>query len=163
MLFKKKKGKVLLTKAPDFTLLDQDNAPVKLSRVSSISPVMLVFYPMDFSPVCSAQLCDYRDHIEEFSDYGVQIFGISAQDVDSHKKFATENNFPFLLLSDPGNIVAKDYGCTSLLMLGNVSLAIFIIKKDIILYRYVEKTGFTRRQSHELIQVLKDLSQNSVI
>ncbi len=123
-----------------------------------------MFYPKDFSPVCKSQLCDYRDNIDEFNSFGIQIFGISPNDTESHKKFAAENKFPFLLLSDFENRVSKQYGCSSLFMLGKVSRAVFLINtKGMILYRYIEPTVLTRRKSSVLFQVIEQLRDNNLL
>ena len=159
-----KKGMIIGKPAIDFTLQDHQGGFVTLNKMTKISPAMLVFYPKDFSPVCKSQLCDYRDNIDDFNSFGIQIFGISPNDTESHKKFAAENKFPFLLLSDFENRVAKLYGCSSLFMFGNISRAIFLINtKGIILYRYIEPTTLSRRKSSVLFQVIKQLQDNNLL
>jgi peroxiredoxin Q/BCP len=114
--------------------------------------------------VCTKQLCDYRDHLEQFVQLGVQIVGISKNSTSEHIKFARAHKFPFLLLSDSGQSVAKMYGCTSLLMMGTVSRAVFIVNtQGIILYRYVEPIALTRRTADELLDVISDLKGNQLI
>lgn len=158
-----KRGTVVGKPAPDFTLQDHNRAYVNLMDSIKVSSAMLAFYPENFSAVCTDQLCDYRDNIEQFVELGVQIFGISKNDASSHSKFIDEYQFPFSLLCDPNNSVARQYGCTSLLMLGNVSRAVFLVNtKGTILYRYVEPTTFTRRKSHELIGVINQLRKNNL-
>lgn len=161
---KSKRGMVVGKPAPDFTLQDHDRNYVSLKESIKVSPAMLVFYPENFSPVCTKQLCDYRDNIDEFSAFGVQIFGISKNNSNSHNSFVKEYDFPFTLLSDPNNKVAREFGCTSVLMLGKVSRAIFLVNtKGIILYRYVELIGLTRRKSHELLGVMAQLRDNKLL
>ena len=151
-------------KAPDFTLESDQGGKVTLSQLCKSGPVLLVFYPWDFTPVCTSQLCDYRDSMDRFSAFGLQIVGISSNSADSHKKFAHRHNFPFLLLSDPGKRMAKRFGCSSKMMLGMVSRAVFIIGKDMsILYRHVESTILSRRKAEELISVLLDLKSANQI
>lgn len=150
--------------ALDFTLQDHQGGYVTLTEVIKNTAAMLVFYPGDFTPVCSSQLCDYRDNIEDFNSFGIQIFGISSNDTGSHKRFADEKKFPFLLLSDFENRVAKLYGCSSLFMLGKLSRAIFLINtKGFIIYRYIEPTVLTRRKSSVLLQVIKQLRENNLL
>jgi peroxiredoxin Q/BCP len=116
------------------------------------------FYPGDFQPVCTKQLCSYRDNVTSFIDFGVQIVGISKNSPEDHASFAEQYGFTFPLLSDPGHKTAKAYGCTSLLMLGGISRAVFIVGRDReVLYRYVEATVFTRRTAGELIEILAEL------
>ena len=159
-----KRGMVIGKPAPDFRLQDHTGGHVNLKDSIKVLPVMLVFYPADFTPVCTAQLCDYRDNMEQFQMLAVQIFGISNNDRESHRKFAEKHRFPFLLLSDPKNKVAKEYGCSSLFMLGNISRAVFVVNtKGSILYRYVEPTILSRRKSHVLLRVIEQLRENHLI
>lgn len=157
-------GAVVGKRAMDFILDDHEGNEVSLREACKVAPVMLVFYPGDFTPVCTKQLCNYRDNMSQFAEMGIQIFGISGNGPEEHKKFASEYNFPFLLLSDPGKSVAKKFGCTSLLMFGGVSRAVFIINTDmLILYRYVEPTSLSRRSADELLGILRDLRSHKLI
>ena len=158
-----KRGMAIGKPAPDFSLLDQNGDPVNLHDSLQVLPAMLVFYPADFTPVCTKQLCDYRDNMEQFSSLGIQVFGISKNDPESHRAFAEMHQFPFLLLSDAGNRVAKQYGCSSLFLLGSISRAVFLVNtQGVILYRYVEPTRGTRRKSEALLEVIKQLRDNKL-
>ena len=150
--------------APDFTLENQRHEAVRFSDILKNGPVLLVFYPGDFTPVCTSQLCNYRDSLESFQRFGVQLVGVSFNTPLQHKAFAEKYGFDFPLLSDPKKETAKLYGCTSLLMLGNVSRAVFIVSADgRILYRYVEPTSLTRRKADELLTILVGLKQSGAI
>ena len=74
------------------------------------SGVVLAFYPGDFTQVCTAQLCSYRDNSEQLDRLGVPVLGISPQSLDSHERFAEENRLNIPLLADEGMKVANDYG-----------------------------------------------------
>ena len=157
-------GTVVGKAAPDFTLINHQGNKVKLSEKLKTSAVLLVFYPGDFTPVCTRQLCNYRDSLSDFSKLGIEIIGISSNPPESHAEFVKTYGFPFPLLSDVKKETAKLFNCTSLFMMGSVSRAVFIInKKGIILYRYVEPTVLTRRTSDELVGILNDLKKNSLI
>lgn len=159
-----KPGMVIGKSASNFTLQAHTGGYISLKDEVWKSPVMLVFYPKDFTHVCTQQLCDYRDNIDGFKELGVKIFGISNNDRHSHSEFAKKHGFPFLLLSDPDNKVAKQYDCSSLFMLGNVSRAVFLLnRRQQILYRYIEPTILTRRKSHELLQVIQQLRDDDII
>jgi len=159
-----KRGMVIGKPAPGFTLQTHIGNYINFNDEIKTAPAMLVFYPKDFTRVCTQQLCDYRDNMSQFKDYGVQIFGISNNDRQSHWDFAAEHEFPFLLLSDPFNKTAKAYECSSVFMLGNVSRAVFLVNtKGQILYRYIEPTTLTRRKSHDLLQVIRQLRENNLI
>jgi peroxiredoxin Q/BCP len=157
-------GLVIGKKAPDFSLFDHEGNEVTLSQKTKDAPILLAFYPGDFTPVCTKQLCNYKDNMNEFEKYGLEILGISSNTTEKHKEFDAKYSFPFKLLSDPGGKVAKMYGCSSKLMFGNLSRAVFIINKGgIILYRYVEPTVLTRRKADELIGILEDLRTNGIL
>ncbi len=89
----------LKTKAPDFTLEDQDGAAQTLSSFHG-TYVLVYFYPKDDTPGCTKEACVIRDMYGEFERMGVRVYGISADTVESHKKFADKYSLPFRLLSD---------------------------------------------------------------
>jgi len=159
-----KRGIIVGNPAPNFTLQDHTGSFITFLDSIKVSPALLVFYPSDFTSVCTKQLSDYRDNMEQFQNLGVQLFGISKNDRTSHEKFAEEHRFPFPLLTDSDNKVAKLYGCSSLFMLGNISRAVFLVNtKGIILYRYIEPTVITRRSSSDLVKVIHQLRNNKLI
>lgn len=144
--------------APDFHLKDETGQTVTLVSLTSRGPAMLVFYPGDFTPICTRQLCAYQENYEKFAEYGIQLAGISFNDERSHREFKDRYAFGFPLLSDPGKAVFRAYGVTSLFMLGGASRAVIIVSKaGEILYRYVEPTILTRRKPGELLDALEDL------
>ncbi|MCF8382980.1 MAG: peroxiredoxin [Chlorobium sp.] len=96
------------TKAPDFTLPDSDGNRISLSDYGG-KRVLLVFYPGDDTPVCTTQLCSYRDNYTEFTKRDIVILGISTDSVDSHKQFGEKNELPFTLLSDHDKQVSRLY------------------------------------------------------
>ncbi|AEM85947.1 peroxiredoxin [Streptomyces violaceusniger] len=73
-------------------------------------PLVLAFYPQDNSGVCTKQLCSYSSGLEQFTDLGAEVWGISPQDVDSHEEFARKNDLRLPLLSDPDREVARLFG-----------------------------------------------------
>jgi peroxiredoxin len=98
--------------APDFELPDQHGTPVKLSSFHGTKNVVLVFYPLAFSPVCSGELCAMREDFPEVSRDDVELITVSVDSFFSHKVWAEQENFQFSLLSDfwPHGAVSKDYG-----------------------------------------------------
>lgn len=95
--------------APDFTLPDQDGKTHTLSDYKG-KRVLLYFYPKDDTPGCTKEACNFRDTFASFKKSKLQIFGISADSVIRHKKFADKYNLPFPLLSDESKDVLKKYG-----------------------------------------------------
>jgi peroxiredoxin Q/BCP len=97
------------TVAPDFTLPDQDGVGHTLSSYTG-KYVLIYFYPKDDTPGCTKEACMLRDAVPNFSKLDAKVFGISADSVASHKKFAEKYQLPFTLLSDEGKTVVKQYG-----------------------------------------------------
>lgn len=144
--------------APDFKLQDQNETWVTLDDYLKHSPLLIVFYPGDFTPVCTKQLCAYQDALNEFVKLGLMIVGISKNSPDEHQEFKKRYGFSFPLLSDPDRTITKAYGVTSLFLLGGTSRAVFVVGQDKkIKYRYVEPTTLTHRKPGELLQILGNL------
>jgi len=88
------------TKAPDFTLNDQNGAEVRLSDFLG-RKVVLYFYPKDNTPGCTRQACAFAGSYTAFQEQDVAVIGVSKDSVASHVKFAQKYDLPFILLSDP--------------------------------------------------------------
>ena len=96
-------------KAPDFTLMNDAGEKVKLSAYKG-KKVVLYFYPKDDTPGCTTEACNFRDGIRELEKQGAVVLGVSADSVDSHKKFKNKFELNFPLLSDPDKKMIEDYG-----------------------------------------------------
>src|ERR1700682_3836084 len=99
------------TRAPDFALNATPDQVLRLSELRG-RPVILVFYPADWSPVCGDQVALYNEILSEFREYGAELLGISVDGVWCHAAFARDRNLHFPLLSDfePKGGVARLYG-----------------------------------------------------
>ena len=97
------------TQAPAFTLPDADGTDVSLGDLVAEGPLVLYFYPADFTPGCTKEACAIRDMHGDLLASGLRIVGVSPQDGDSHRRFAEQHELPFPLLSDVGKRVIKDY------------------------------------------------------
>lgn len=115
--------------APRFTLPDQTGKPVSLQGLLENGPLVLYFYPADFTPGCTREACTIRDLHGELVAAGLQVAGISPQDTESHQRFAEKHQLPFLLLADVGKAVIVDYGVNGPLGFG-VRRATFLIDQD---------------------------------
>jgi len=144
--------------AADFSLIDDQGNTFHLAEELG-QRLLLVFYPGDNTPVCTAQLCDYRDGIEAFADLGVRVIGISGDDQASHQRFKAKHQLPFTLLSDPGLKVAAAYDCKG--MLGMKRGVYLLDEKGIVRYRHIESVALFRRQREELLQVIGDLNRSN--
>ena len=96
-------------RAPDFTLPNQDGEQVSLKDYAD-KRVIVYFYPKDDTPGCTKEACSIRDNFPALSEKDAVVFGISADNVESHKKFKEKFDLPFTLLSDPEKEVIKAYG-----------------------------------------------------
>jgi thioredoxin-dependent peroxiredoxin len=97
-------------KAPDFTLLDHSGRPRTLSALASAGPVVLFFFPLASSPICTAQACHFRNLSDEFARVGAQRVGISTDTVDKQAHFARQRSFDYPLLSDSDGVVSELFG-----------------------------------------------------
>jgi thioredoxin-dependent peroxiredoxin len=140
--------------APDFSLPADDGSSYTLSAQRGRAQ-LLVFYPGDNTPVCTAQLCDYRDGIEAFADLNVDVVGISADDAASHQAFRAKHQLPFTLLTDAGLKVAKNYGAKALI--GMKRAVVLVDAKGIVRYSHVEAVALFRRERDELLDVIRAL------
>jgi thioredoxin-dependent peroxiredoxin len=97
-------------KAPDFTLFDHTGRPRALSSLLSGGPVVMFFFPLASSPICTAQACHFRDLGHEFAAVGAQRVGISTDTVDKQAHFAQQRSFDYPLLSDADGVVSEMFG-----------------------------------------------------
>jgi thioredoxin-dependent peroxiredoxin len=97
-------------KAPDFTLYDHTGRPRTLSALVSDGPVVLFFFPLASSPICTAQACHFRNLSDEFARLGAQRVGISTDTVDKQAHFAKQRAFDYPLLSDSEGVVSELFG-----------------------------------------------------
>jgi peroxiredoxin Q/BCP len=97
-------------KAPDFTLYDHTGRPRSLSALLSDGPVVLFFFPLASSPICTAQACHFRDLSSKFASVGAERVGISTDTVDRQAHFAQQRSFDYPLLSDADGVVSEMFG-----------------------------------------------------
>jgi peroxiredoxin Q/BCP len=95
--------------APDFSGITTDGTKVRLKDFRG-KKLVLYFYPMDDTPGCTAQACSLRDHDAEIGRKGAAILGVSAQGVESHRRFTQKHKLNFPLLADTDRAVARAYG-----------------------------------------------------
>ena len=120
------------SKAPDFTLMNQDRQPVKLSDQRGKS-VLLAFFPAAFSGVCTKELCTFRDSLSKLNAANAQVYGISVDTFFTLKAFQDAQGLTFPLLSDFNKEVIQQYGVFNPDMIGLKGIAkraVFVIDKD---------------------------------
>ena len=96
-------------KAPEFVLENDKGEETSLTDLLKNGPLILYFYPADFTPGCTAEACSIRDIHSEIQSVGLQVAGVSPQDADSHVRFREKHDLPFELLCDPDKVAAKMY------------------------------------------------------
>ena len=120
------------SKAPDFTLTNQDRQPVKLSEQRG-SPVVLAFFPAAFSSVCTKELCTFRDSLARLNAAHAKVYGISVDTFFTLKAFQEAQQLTFPLLSDFNKQAIREYGVFNEDMIGLKGIAkraVFVIDKD---------------------------------
>ena len=120
------------SKAPDFTLTNQDRQPVTLSEQKG-HPVVLAFFPAAFSSVCTKELCTFRDSLASLNKARAQVYGISVDTFFSLKAFQDQQKLNFPLLSDFNKQVIREYGVFNEDMIGLKGIAkraVFVIDRE---------------------------------
>ncbi|MYW01086.1 peroxiredoxin [Streptomyces sp. SID3343] len=145
--------------APDFTLQSVhltdgkvERAPLTLSAQRG-RPVVLAFYPGDDTAVCTKQLCSYSSGFERFTELDAVVWGISAQDLDSHERFARKHDLRMPLLADTAHTVIADYG----IGLGSgLRRAVFVIDaQGVLRWKHVALVGLTYRGVDTITEQLR--------
>ena len=147
------------TEAPDFELPSTPDQKVSLTEFRG-RPVILAFYPEDWSPVCSDQMALYQEVLPEFHKYEAELIGISVDGIWSHLAFAKDRNLHFPLLADfePKGEIAKAYQVYRTKE-GTSERALFVIDKDgIVRWSYVSPVG-VNPGADGILRALESLKQ----
>jgi peroxiredoxin Q/BCP len=117
------------TEAPEFDLADQDGKRHTLRSLLKDGPLILYFYPADFTPGCTKEACSFRDLQKDLVAANLRVVGVSPQDAESHQRFAAKHNLNFPLLADPDKKAVKAYDVDGPLGFG-VRRGTYLIGKD---------------------------------
>jgi thioredoxin-dependent peroxiredoxin len=138
------------SRAPEFEALDQDDRIRTLAEYLNSGPLLLYFYPADFTPGCTREACGVRDIHPQLARVGLTLVGISPQPPDSHRRFRERYSLPFTLLADPDKRIIRDYRADGPLGLG-VRRVTYLIGPDGIIsgavtadFRITRHTDFVR-------------------
>jgi mycoredoxin-dependent peroxiredoxin len=117
--------------APDFTLRDQNNEEFFLSSLRGSRAVLVIFYPLAFTGICTGELCDIRDDMATYQNDNVQVVSISVDSAYAQKVFSERQGYEFPMLSDfwPHGGVAKTYGVFNEVR-GFANRGTFLVDKD---------------------------------
>jgi peroxiredoxin Q/BCP len=97
-------------KLPNFSAKDANGIVFNSQNYIGNQPLVIYFYPKDDTPGCTTQACSFRDNYQNFKDLGAEVIGISSDSVQSHIKFKSKFNLPFILLSDNDKKLRKLFG-----------------------------------------------------
>ena len=139
--------------APDFTLAGPEG-PFTLSEQRG-TPVLLLFYPGDETPVCTKQFCSYRDRADELAELDVVAVGISGGDVAAKEKFSSKHGLTVPLLADEDSTVAKLYDVHG--RFGTKRATILIDAEGVIRSRVVHKIGLGYENVDDLRKLLESI------
>lgn len=140
--------------APEIALKDGEGNDWTLSDHKG-KTVVLLFYPGDNTPVCTAQLCSVRDHWSEYQATGAEVVGISTDSVESHKGFAEKNELPLRLLSDPDRKVSELYDMKSWLPGRSARGVVVIDKEGKIAYHKVQSLSLFRPADEDVLEAIR--------
>ena len=143
-------------KAPDFTLEDQDKNQVTLSSFQGKKNVVLAFYPLDWSPVCTNENTCFSNDLPKFDHANAVVFGISTDSVWSHKAWKDNLKLKHNLLSDIKRKVCQDYGLFIPEANINKRATVIVDKSGVVRYVKVQEI-LTARDDNEILKALEQL------
>jgi thioredoxin-dependent peroxiredoxin len=146
-------------KAPDFTLKDLHGDDWSLSEHAG-KTVVLLFYPGDNTPVCTAQLCSVRDHWSDYQATGAEVVGISTDSDASHKSFADKHNLTLNLLADEKGEVVEKYGMKSWLPGRSARGVVVIDKNGNVAYHKVQSLSVFKPSDAEVLDAIRQAENN---
>ena len=141
------------SKAPDFTLMNENREPVTLSSQKG-HPVVLAFFPAAFSGVCTKELCTFRDSMAKLNSAKAQVYGISVDTFFTLGAFKKEQNLNFPLLSDFNKDVIQAYGAFNPDMIGLKGIAkrsTFVINKDRVIQHAEEQDDARNEPNYDKV------------
>ena len=151
----------LNVKAPDFELMSHQGESIKLSDKLSQGPVVLAFFPLAFTGVCTEEMCEFRDGLADFSNLKAQVFGVSVDSRFALNAFAQQNKLDFPLLSDFNKEVSKAYDAqyeTFLGLNGVAKRSVFVIDTEgVVRYRWVSDDAKVKPDQSAVREALSKL------
>jgi peroxiredoxin Q/BCP len=131
---------------------DSTMGPVRLRDYIGKQPVVLIFYPMDDTPGCTAQLCAVRDSKPLYAKYDAAVFGVNPGGLDSHHEFARKNRYDFPIISDPDQAIRKAYDVGKILGLFLQQRIVYVIGRD-------GRIAYARKGNRPTEEILHALEQ----
>lgn len=147
-------------KAPDFTLKDLNGDKWSLHEHAG-KTVVLLFYPGDDTPVCTAQLCSVRDNWSQYQATGAEVVGISMDSAKSHKSFADKYNLTLKLLSDEKGEAVGKYNVKSWIPGRSARAVVVIDKNGNIAYHKVQSLSLIRPNDADVLAAIQEAEKNN--
>jgi len=145
--------------APNFILKDETGKEFELYK-NLDRHILLVFYPKDDTPVCSSQLAEYNDHLNDFINSGITLIGINADTAESHREFCSRLKLNFTLLSDEDKKVSKQYDTLNLF--GMNKRMLMLIDKDKKVKWIAPTFSFRFIKTEEILKKIKSLDSKEM-
>lgn len=142
--------------APDFTLKNENGDDVRLSDLRG-EPVVLMFYPFDWSGTCTEELCTLRDHEADWTSTGARVFGISRDSIYSHKAWKEHLGLNYSLLADLVGDVAKQYGAWNEVAYRADRMTVVIDPEGIVRY-VVHNPSSQVRDQDQILQAVREMT-----
>lgn len=133
-------------RAPEFVLQNDAGVDTSLTDLLENGPLILYFYPADFTPGCTKEACSIRDMHNDIQSVGLQVAGVSPQDAESHARFREKHDLPFVLLCDPDKVAIKMYDVDGPFGVA-VRRATFLIGQDRVIHDAVQADVFIGRHA----------------
>ncbi len=140
--------------APNFSLKDGDGGEWNLADYEG-KTVVLLFYPGDNTPVCTAQMCSVRDNWSQYQATGAEVVGISMDSVESHKSFSDKNELTLKLLADERGEAVEKYDMKSWLPGRSARGVVVIDKNGKIAYHKVQSLSLFKPSDDEVLEAIK--------
>lgn len=145
-------------KAPDFTLPATGGKDFQLSRDAAGKPIIVYFYPKDFTSVCTAEACEFRDAFHTFSGLEIDVVGVSRDTVATHEKFKAAHELPFELLADVNGKVAAKYKA-AVPVINFTRRITYLLDKDHTVVAAYENTFSAQQHIAEMVKRVKNFEQ----
>lgn len=145
--------------APDFSLKDGDGNDWNLAQQRGTT-VVLLFYPGDNTPICTAQMCSVRDNWSDYQASGAEVVGISTDSEKSHKSFTDKHSLTLRLLADEKGEVVEKYDVKSWLPGRSARAVVIIDKNGIITYHKVQALSLFKPDDAEILEAIRKAEEN---
>jgi peroxiredoxin Q/BCP len=142
---------------PSFSLQNQHGKTINIQDYIGSKNLVIYFYPKDNTPGCTKEACSFRDAMQDLNNLDCEVFGVSADSVTSHKKFADQFRLTFNLLSDEGNTVRKSFKVPANLFGLIPGRVTYVINKDGKVVHIINSQTNPDKHIKETIEMLKGM------